>query len=251
VIGDREGDVTQAFVSLASSLVNGYDPVDLLSELTEDCARLLDVTSAGLLLADGLGVLHVLAASSERTRLLELFQLQRDEGPCRDCFHTGASVTVADLEQAADRWPQFVPAARAAGFASVHALPLRLRDKVLGALGLFSATAGTLNSDDLVLGQALADVACIALMQDRAMADMTMVHEQLQAALLSRIVVEQAKGVLAQLGSLEMDEAFALLRGYARDHDLRLTDLAEAVVARTFAAQNLLDYGRTQNARRA
>jgi transcriptional regulator with GAF, ATPase, and Fis domain len=239
---NRESEISRSFVSLASSLANGYDVVDLLSELTTDCARLLLVESAGLLLADGQGVLHVLAASSERTRQLELLQLQRAEGPCRDCYHDGAVVAVPDLEEAVHRWPQFVPAAIAAGFASVHALPLRLRDKVLGALGLFATTTGALTPADLSLGQALADVASVALIQDRAASDMSAVNEQLQAALNSRVVLEQAKGVLAQRGMLEMPEAFAVLRRYARDHNLRLTDVADAVVSRRLDAKLLLDH---------
>lgn len=240
--GNRESEVTQAFVSLASSLANGYDVVDLLSGLTSDCARLLDVASAGLLLADGLGVLHVLAASSERTRLLEVFQLQRAEGPCRDCFLSGAPVSVPDLDDEAHRWPQFVPAAKAAGFASVHALPMRLRDDVLGTLGLFGSKPGALNTEDLALGQALADVASVALVQDKAAADRTAINEQLQTALASRVVLEQAKGVLAQQGGLEMTEVFAVLRRYARDHNLRLTDVAQAVVSRALPAKQLLEH---------
>ena len=237
---DRQTDINRSFVALASSLVSGYDVVDLLSKLTEDCARLLDVASAGLLLADQRGVLHVLAASSERTRLLEVFQLQRSEGPCRDCFLTGAPVLVEDLSACEQRWPSFVPAARELGFASVHAVPLRLQDNRLGALGLFGTQVGALTPDDLALGQALADVACVALVQDRAAADSSTVNAQLQTALDSRVVLEQAKGVLAQLGHLEMPDAFAALRTYARDHNLRLTDTAAAVVGRTLPARQVL-----------
>lgn len=238
----RQAEINKSFVSLASSLVNGYDVVDLLSRLTEDCARLLDVASAGLLLADQRGVLHVLAASTERTRLLEVYQLQRAEGPCRDCFLTGQPVAVDNLSAYEQRWPSFVPAARALGFASVHALPLRLRNNRLGALGLFGAEVGALAPDDLVLGQALADVACVALVQDRAASDSTTVNAQLQTALNSRVVLEQAKGVLAQLGDLDMPAAFTALRGYARDNNLRLTDTAKAVVDRTLPAQVVLDH---------
>jgi GAF domain-containing protein len=192
---NRETDVTRAFVSLATSLVTGHDVVDLLNDLCNDCANLLDVASAGLLLADGRGVLHVLAASSQRTHHLEVFQVQREEGPCLDCYRDAVSVSVPDLEQGADRWPQFVKAARMAGFASVHALPMRMRDQVLGALGLFGTTTGPLNDEDLTLGQALADVASVALIQDKVAADRTAVNEQLQTALTSRVVIEQAKGV--------------------------------------------------------
>jgi GAF domain-containing protein len=239
---DRERDVTGAFVSLASSLANGFDVVDLLDELVGYCSRLLDVESAGLLLADGLGVLHVLAASSEATRLLEIFQLQRAEGPCRDCFHTGLAVSVPDLDEAVDRWPQFVPAAREAGFASVHALPMRLRDNTLGAMGLFGASVGALNDEDLRLAQALADVASVAIIQRTAITDRGAVVEQLQTALNSRIVLEQAKGVIAYVGGMDMGQAFAALRGYARDHNLRLTDVAQTVVQRSLPVQQLLDH---------
>jgi hypothetical protein len=238
---DREREVTQAFVSLATSLATGYDVVDLLNTLTSECARLLDVASAGLLLADRVGILHVLAASTEHTRQLELYQLQRDEGPCLDCYRSGAPVAVADLAEATDRWPQFVAGAKIAGFASVHALPMRLRDNTLGALGLFGARIGALNEEDLTLGQALADVASVALIQDRAASDKTIINEQLQTALTNRVVIEQAKGVLAQLGQLDMARAFAVLRRYARDHNLRLTDVARAVVSRSLPAHQIIE----------
>ena len=236
-----EGDVTRAFVSLSSSLANGADVVDLLTDLTADCARLLDIASAGLLLADERGVLHVMAASSERTRELEVFQVQRADGPCRDCYLTGEAISVPDMAQT-DRWPQFGPAARAAGFVSVHALPMRLRELRLGTLGLFGTTAGALNDADLVLGQALADVASVALVQDRTVTDRAAVNQQLQIALTSRVVLEQAKGLLAQQGDLDMAGAFQVLRRYARDHNLRLTDLARAVATRELPGRQILEH---------
>lgn len=238
----RERDVIESLVSMASTLARGYDVVDLLGELTEDCARLLDVAAAGLLLADRRGVLHVMAASSDSTRDLETFQLQRDEGPCRDCYQGGAPVLVVDLAREVDRWPLFVPHARAAGFASVHALPMRLADHTLGTLGLFGTSVGALNDDDLRLGQALADVASVALAQNSNVAEKAAVNDQLQHALTSRVILEQAKGVLAQLGNLDMTAAYAALRRYARDHNLRLSDAAEAVVNRRLAALTLLDH---------
>ncbi|HEY6746204.1 MAG TPA: GAF and ANTAR domain-containing protein [Mycobacteriales bacterium] len=247
---NRERAVTEAFVSLATSLADGLDPVDLLSGLTADCARLLDVASAGLLLADRHGVLHIVAASSEATRTLEIFQLQREQGPCLDCYHTGSMVTEADLRQETQRWPLFAAAATHAGFASVHAVPLRLRDNVLGAMGLFGTHAGVLNDDDLRLAQALAYVASVALVQDKAAADKAMLNEQLQTALDSRVVLEQAKGVLAHHGNLDMDQSFAVLRSYARDHNLRLTDVARSVVTRALAAHQLLDHATFRAARR-
>lgn len=232
----RESDIIQAFLSLSTRLSHGYDVVDLLAQLTADCAKLLDVASSGLLLADAQGVLHVLAASSERTRELEAFQIQRDEGPCLECYSTGAPVNVPDLRVEAGRWPIFVPAAQVLGFVSVHTVPLRLRDEVLGALNLFGTKVGSLTDDDLALAQALADVACVALIQEHAAADRETVNQQLKLALASRVVIEQAKGVLAQLGTLDMAEAFESLRGYARDNNLKLTDVARAVVEESLAS---------------
>jgi GAF domain-containing protein len=243
---DREHILTQAFVSIANSLVDGVDVVELLSGLTTDCARLLDVASAGLLLADGHGSLHVLAASSERTRDLEMFQLQREEGPCLDCYRTGVPVEVDDVAAEAERWPHFVEAALAAGFASVHAFPLRLRDTVLGALNLFGNQVGPLQADDLDLAQALAHVASIALVAERAAGDRETINQQLQHALTSRISIEQAKGVLAQLGNLEMDQSFAVLRRYSRDHNRRLSEVAQEVVSHQLSGTDLLVHDQTK-----
>jgi GAF domain-containing protein len=248
---DREHVLTQAFVSLARSLADGVDPVDLLSGLAEDATRLLPVASTGILLADPRRVLHVVAASSEATRALEIYQLQRQEGPCLDSYHSGAPVSVADLRAETARWPQFVEAATAAGFASVHAVPMRLRDNVLGTMGLFGTHVGSLDDDDLSLAQALAYVAAVAIVQEKAAADKSLVNEQLQAALNSRVALEQAKGVLAHRGDLDMDGSFAVLRRYARDHDLRLTDVARAVVSRQIPAQRLLDHSLAKDAQRS
>jgi ANTAR domain/GAF domain len=248
---DREGAVTAAFVALATSLAEGADVVDLLSGLAEDTTRLLPVASTGMLLADQRGVLHVVAASSEATRSLEVFQLQREQGPCLDCFHTGTPVSVADLTAEAGRWPLFAGAAVAAGFASVHALPMRLRDRVLGTVGLFGTRIGALAEDDLRLGQALAYVAAVALVQERVAADRELINAQLQTALDSRVVLEQAKGVLAQVGRIDMDEAFAVLRSYARDRNERLTNVARAVVNRQVDPRQLLDHATARAARRS
>lgn len=248
--GRRESEVTEAFVSLASSLANGDDVIDLLAKLTGDCARLLNVESAGLLLADTSGVLHVMAASSERTRVLEIFQLQRAEGPCLDCYTEGAAVSIADLAAMEDRWPLFVPAALSAGFASVHALPMRLRDVRLGTLGLFGSSVGSLGEADLSLAQALADVASVALVQDRSVSDSAALSSQLQTALTSRVALEQAKGVLAQLGDLDMADAFTVLRSYARDHNLKLIEVARAVVGRELPGRLLLAHAEARASRR-
>lgn len=243
---DREGAVIAAFVGIARSLTEGYDVVELHSILTADCVRLLDIASAGLLLADRGGVLHLMAASSERTHEIETFQLQRHEGPCLDCYHNGSPVLVEDLSQEQDRWPQFAPAALAAGFGSVHALPMRLQNSVLGTLGLFGARPGRLNVEDLHLGQALADVASLALIAEKNSADKDTVNAQLQTALNSRVVLEQAKGLLAQSGDLDMEQAFGVLRRYARDHNEKLSHVAAQAVERTLLARVILDHSRSK-----
>jgi transcriptional regulator with GAF, ATPase, and Fis domain len=238
---DRERRVTEAFVGLTNSLVDDFDLVDLLSGLTGDCTRLLDIESAGLLLADPEGVLHVLAASTERTRNLELFQLQRAEGPCLDCFRTGRPLSAPDLAASAARWPQFAPRAAQIGVASVHAVPMRLHDDVLGALGLFGSSPGPLGADDVSLAQALAHVACVAIVQHRIATDRRALTAQLQTALDSRVVLEQAKGILSQVGDLAMDDAFRALRRYARGTNRRLTDVAADLVHRRLPAGQVLE----------
>ncbi len=240
----REDDIVAAFVSMAGSLVEGHDITDLLDRLAEDCARLLDVTAVGLLLADRRGALHVVATSTGRVADLEAFQAQRGQGPCHDCYLDGRPVNVPDLAVEAQRWPEFAALAAAAGVASVHAVPMRLREDVLGALNLFGSNPGPLDASDLRLAQALADVATIALIQDRAASDRDAVNEQLQHALDSRVVLEQAKGVLAQTGDLDMSAAHRVLRQYARDHNLTLADLARALVARVLPASVVLEHVR-------
>jgi len=247
-MSNREDDIVAAFVSMSGSLARGLDVNELLTQLAADCARLLDVSAVGLLLADPSGALHVVAASSERVADLEAFQAQRAQGPCHTCYLDGQPVNVPDLAAAATRWPEFAAVAAKAGVVSVHAVPMRLRDATIGALNLFGATTGPLNESDLRLAQALADVATVALIQDRAASDTHIVNEQLQKALDSRVVLEQAKGVLAFSGDLDMPEAFAVLRHYARDHNIKLTELAGALVQRAVPAAVVLGHARTRGA---
>ena len=242
--GSREQQIVSAFVDLAGSLASGFDPIDLCTTLTERCVAILDVSTAGLVLADGLGELHVLAASSQGTRDLQIFQLQRDEGPCRDCYHFGAPVSAPDLSVLAERWPRFVPQALAEGLVSVQAVPLRLREGVLGSLGLFRSEVGDLDAADHELAQALADVAAVALVQEHAAADRTLLVEQLQTALNSRTLIEQAKGALAYAGDLTVGDAFQAMRHFSRDHNLRLSGVAAAVVDRSLGTQEVLDHAR-------
>lgn len=227
----REREIVDSFIGFADSLVDEFDVLDLTIQLTEDCARLLDVAAAGLLLADAGGVLHLLAATSEQARSLEVFQLQREEGPCLECYRTGVPVLVADLRSDATRWPRFSPAAVEQGFASVHAIPMRLHGEILGALGLFGTTAGALADDDVKLAQALAHVASIALVQQVHTATRSSLLPGLQNAVASRSALEMAKGVLAEAHGLAMDEATTRLRGYAHAHGERLTDVARQVTS--------------------
>ena len=221
--------LTDVFVEMADTLVDEFDLIDFLHRLTGRCVELLDVTAAGIMLTDERDRLQVVAASTEQTRLLELFQLQTDQGPCVDCFHSGEPVSVADL-RSADRWPHFGAAAGEVGFASVHALPMRLRTEVIGALNLFHTEPGTLDEETQRIGQALADVATIGLLQQRAIQHRDSVTEQLQTALNSRVLIEQAKGTLAERLGLEVDEAFTMLRSEARSRNQRLSDFAKAVL---------------------
>ena len=226
----RETRVLHAVVSLVDSLLVDFDVVDLLTELTERCAELLDIAAAAFLLADPLNQLRLMAATSGRARELELFQIHADEGPCVDCYATGQPVSVADLTAAADRWPHFVPAALDAGFASVHAVPMRAAGLVLGALGLFGTKPGELNDADTLVGQTLAHIACVAILEEHAPTPLT-VLPQLQNALTSRVVVEQAKGFLREKLDVSTDEAFQVLRGYARARGEHLTRVARRLMS--------------------
>ena len=238
----RQREIINAFVDLSHELVEDYDVVDVLSQLTGHCAHLLDIASAGLLIANERGVLHLAAASSERTHHLEIFQIKRDEGPCRDCFHSGQAVLVPDLEAEMERWPHFCQAASAVGFRSVHALPMRLSGDVLGALGLFGDKPGALDTEDLALAQALLHVASVAIVNDRSATGRATVNSQLQQALTSRIVVEQAKGAIAHAGDLNMEDAFDVLRRYARDHGTKLSIIASQVVDRDLQYETLIQH---------
>jgi GAF domain-containing protein len=239
-MADRERQVTRAFVALADTLVDDYDVADLLHTLVRQCVQLLDVAAAGLTLADERGGLQVLASSTEQARLLELFQLDIDEGPCIECFTSSAPVLVADIAGQADRWPRFAAEAASDGFASVHALPLRLRKQTIGALNLFGRDPGELSADDVALAQGLADTATIGILHERAIRQGEILSEQLQTALNSRVIIEQAKGVLAASGQLSMDAAFTALRGFARRNNLRLSDVARALVDRDLVSAVVL-----------
>lgn len=229
----RENQFAEAFVSLTDTLVNGFDVADLFYELAMASVRLLGASAAGLMLVDADGRLRVMAASSEQARLLELMQLQHDEGACLDAHRTGRAVFAPDLDTERGRWPTFTEEALRVGYRSVYALPMRLRDDVLGALNLFHREAHGLDESTLRLGQALADVATIGILQARAAQSREQLSSHLQVALNTRVVIEQAKGVLSVRLDLDMVDAFEALRRYARTARQPLSAVADAVVAGT------------------
>src|SRR5690242_8948351 len=220
--------LSDTFVELADTMVADFDVIEFLHLLSDRAVRLLGASAAGVMLADPRGQLRLVAASSEAVRLLETVQLVGEEGPCLETVRTGQPITEPDLRRALQRWPRFTPAALQAGFTSVHALPMRLREQVLGGLNLFHDQPGPFDPADVRIGQALADTATIGLLHERNLRRAEIVGEQLQAALNSRVVIEQAKGKLAERLGLDMDAAFTTLRHYARDHNRRLSDLAQA-----------------------
>jgi len=231
----REQQVVETFLALTDTLVSEFDALDLLTMLAERSVELLDVSAAGVILTDGAGGLSVAAASSERSRLLAVFAVAVDGGPCVDCVRSGEPVISVDLraDLATARWPRFAARAAEAGFRAAHALPMRLRGEVVGVLTLLHTDPHTLDEPDARLGQALADAATIGLLHERAVRHAETVSEQLQSALDSRVIIEQAKGVLSAQGGLAPEDAFTVLRSHACSRSLRLSELCRDVVAGT------------------
>jgi GAF domain-containing protein len=237
----KEELLVRTLVELADSLVDDFDVVELLSLLADRCVEVLGVSAAGVMLVAPEGDLRVVASSSEAMRVLELFELQSDEGPCLDCYRSGEAVLLdEDLAAGDGRWPRFAPVAVEAGFRSAHALPMRLRGSVIGALNLFAPHRGALSGDDVAAGQALAAVATIAILQQRVATESRVLIDQLNTALSTRVVIEQAKGVLAERAGLSMESAFEAMRRYARDRNLRLADIAQGVINKTLAPGALI-----------
>ncbi len=226
----RESALVNTFVDLADTLVADFDVIELLSRLTDSCVEVLNVDAAGLMLISSEGELRVMASSSEAMRILELFEIQAQEGPCLDCYRTGEPVINQDLAATQTRWPTFTNEALEAGFKSVHALPMRLRGTIIGALNLFNISPGKMAENDMVAAQAFADVATIAVLQHRAAIEARVIKDQLNFALNSRIIIEQAKGVIAERENLDMNASFSRLRTYARENNLRLIDVAQEII---------------------
>jgi len=241
----REQRLFSAFVKLADTLVDDFDTVDLLQDLVEECTDLLDTDAGGVMLTDGGERLHVVASTSEEAGFVEIMQLNAGAGPCIECFTSGTSIGVADIEEETERWPGFSRAALSRGFRSVYATPLILRGRRIGAMNLFSTRVGELNARDIAAARALADVATIGVLQARLIREGDVLTEQLQNALDSRVLIEQAKGVLSETHKIGLDEAFAMLRGYARGHGEPMRSVALSVVDRSIdlsRASNLPTY---------
>jgi GAF domain/ANTAR domain len=237
---DESQRLARVCVELADTLTESFDVVDFLHTLTDRCVELLGADAAGLMLTDQRGGLQLMASTVERARVLELFELQEQEGPCLECFRSGLAITNVELTEAHRRWPVFTPAAVEAGFNATHALPMRLRGRVIGALNLFTEQAVRLSESDIGVGQALADIATIGLLHQRNTDEQTILSEQLQTALHNRVLIEQAKGALAaHAGDMSVNDAFAMMRQHARSNDLTLTDVAAGIVDGTLAAQIL------------
>jgi GAF domain-containing protein len=245
----REEWLARTFVELADTLVADFDVIEFMSVLVDRCAELLGSAEVGLALAATRGELRVMASSTERMRALELIEFQNDEGPCRDCLHSGEQVLNARLDDSQQRWPRFTPEARDAGFQMAHALPLRLRSDVIGAMNIFSPDLRELSPEDVNLVQALADAATIGILQERAVKHGVDLAGQLQGALNSRIVIEQAKGIVAERRHVDMDQAFAMLRSYARSNRIQLSNVARAIIDRSLepAALQVVELARRES----
>lgn len=229
----RDQRIADAFVTMADTMVADFDVIDLFHTLVDVCVDLLNVDAGGLLLADDNDDLQLVASTSEHAQLVEVMQLSAGAGPCVDSFRQGVAVIVGDIDGDTRHWPLFRAEALRQGFHAVFATPMRLRGQVLGAMNLFSTHAGVPSAQDAVLAQALADICTIGILQERSMRESHILNDQLQRALESRVLIEQAKGVLAAVGSLDMDQAFAVLRNYARSHGLTLREVSQRVAARS------------------
>ncbi len=239
-MANRETLLADTFLTLADTLVEDFDVIDVLHTLSLRCVEILDAAATGILLADPNGFLQVMAAFNEAMNVLELFQIQNEEGPCLEAFRTGQVVTHDDLRRP-NPWSHFTVLALESDFVSVHAIPMVVRSSVLGTMNLFRSTAGPLDPADVVVAQALAHAATLTLLQNQAAANAHRLTAQLQGALNSRVTIEQAKGVISELAHINTDEAFVRMHAFARNHNAKLTDVAGRVVSRSLTANELAE----------
>ncbi|WP_431072357.1 GAF and ANTAR domain-containing protein [Microbacterium phyllosphaerae] len=228
----REARLLELFAMLADTMVDDYDVVDLLQTLVDACQELLDASDAGILLADPAGDLELVASTSEATELVEVIQLGAEAGPCVECFVTGTAVSVPDIAAGSGKWPVFRQAALENGFAAIEAIPMRLRNTTIGTLNLLRSDTGSPPAEDLSAARAFADVATIGILHERSLREQESLSSQLQTALNSRVMIEQAKGVVSFTAGVSIPDAFTLMRTFARDHGLRLSEVAERIVRR-------------------
>ncbi|WP_372983471.1 GAF and ANTAR domain-containing protein [Microbacterium sp.] len=228
----REARLLELFATLADTMVDDYDVVDLLQTLVDACQELLDASDAGILLADPAGDLELVASTSEATELVEVIQLGAEAGPCIECFVTGTAVSVPDIAAGSGKWPVFRQAALENGFAAIEAIPMRLRNTTIGTLNLLRSDTGSPPAEDLSAARAFADVATIGILHERSLREQESLSSQLQTALNSRVMIEQAKGVVSFTAGVSIPDAFTLMRTFARDHGLRLSEVAERIVRR-------------------
>jgi GAF domain-containing protein len=225
---------------MADTLTANYDVVDLLHTLVVECTMIVAATAGGLMLADSSGRLQLLASTDESAELVEVMQLAAGAGPCVDCFTSGTSVSVPNIAASGGHWPDFEGAALGQGFQSVHATPMKLRGEVIGTMNLFNVAPGAFRPRDAAVVQALADVATIGILQQRIATESHLVAEQLQRALDSRVLIEQARGAMSQALGLTMDEAFGALRNYSRNNNMTMHAVATAITTRSLTADALL-----------
>lgn len=240
----RETRINTAFVAVADTLTTDFDVIDLLHTLVEQCTSILDTDAGGLMLVDGDGHLQLMTSTSEGADLVEVMQLAADSGPCIDCFTTGTAVSVPDIQRTDGKWPEFQKAAMQNGFFSAHATPLKLRGQVIGTMNLFAAKRGALTERDIAVAQALSDVATIGILQERVVREGNILAEQLHRALDSRILVEQAKGIVSHTLSLTMDEAFAVIRAHARNSNLTIRVVAAGISDRSISIESISAFER-------
>jgi GAF domain-containing protein len=237
-LDSRDEWLARTFVELADTLVADFDLIEFLSMLAERCVELLGASEVGLVLAGPRG-LQVMASSTERMKVTELLEVQFEEGPCFECYRVGLPVLNQPLASADGRWPRFAPRARESGFQMVHAVPLRLRNEVIGAMNVFDTSLHEMTRTEANLLRAFADAATIGILQERTVKQQSDLSIQLQGALNSRIAVEQAKGIVAERLKVDMDIAFAMIRNYARSHSTPLSAVADGLVRGSLGAAEL------------
>jgi hypothetical protein len=251
VLMSREHDLLSACVEFADTLGTGYNVVDTAQHLADRCVELVEAEEAGIMLADRDGTLCHIASSCDSVRVIDLFELEQHSGPNLDAYESGLAAHRDLRESSGGAWPAFATRARDAGFASVSVLPLRLRNETIGTLGLFSSASEPLDSSEQLVAQAFADITTIGILQQRALGNGRVAVAQLENALDSRVVIEQAKGILSERLGISIDVAFTLLRGHARDHNASLQRTASGVVGHALGVGEITTSARAHTALRA